>query len=73
MISPLMSCGTRRAVLYTVSIRLVGWTAPGSAAHVVCRGYPESYPPQLVPERLVSVVQRRLELVRAVVNRRRAV
>ena len=39
-----MSCGTRRAVPCTVSLRLVGWTAPGSAAHVVCRGYPGWYP-----------------------------
>ena len=26
-------------------LRLVGWAAPGGAAHVVCRGYPGSYPP----------------------------
>ena len=53
----------------TVGLRLVGWTAPGSAAHVVCRGYPGSYPPQLVLERLVSAVQRRLELIRAGINK----
>ena len=48
---------------------LVGWAAPEGAAHVVCHGYPGSYPPQLVPERLVSAVQRRLELIRAGVNK----
>ena len=64
-----MSCGTRRAVPCTVSFRLVGWTTPGGAAHVVCRGYPGLYPPQLVPEHLVSAVQRHLELVRAGVNK----
>ena len=64
-----MSCGTRRAVPYTVSLRLVGWTTPGSIAHVVYRGYPGSYPPQLVLERLVSTVQCRLELVRVGVNK----
>ena len=66
---PLMSCGARRAVPCTVGLRLVGWTTPGSAAHVVCHGYPGSYPPQLVLERLVSAVQRRLELIRAGVNK----
>ena len=25
----------------------MGWAAPGGAAHVVCRGYPGSYPPQV--------------------------
>ena len=64
-----MSCGTRRAVPCTIGLRLVGWTAPGSAAHVVCRGYPGSYPPQLVLERLISAVQRRLELIRAGINK----
>ena len=64
-----MPYSTRRAVPYAVSLRLVGWTAPGSAAHVVCRGYPGSYPPQLVPEHLVPAVQRRLELVRAGANK----
>ena len=52
---------------------LVGWATPGGAAHVVCRGYPGSYPPQLVPERLVPVVQCHLELVRAGANQSRAV
>ena len=42
---------------------------PWGAAHVVCRGYPVSYPPQLVLERLVPVVQRRLELFRAGTNK----
>ena len=64
-----MSCDARRAVSCTVGLRIMGWTAPGSAAHIVCRGHPGSYPPQLVPERLVSTVQRRLELVRAGVNK----
>ena len=64
-----MPRGTFRAVLCTVGLHLVGWTAPRSAAHVVCRGYPGSYPPQLVSERLVSAVQHRLELVRAGVNK----
>ena len=65
-----MPCGTRRAVPCTVGLRLLmGWTAPDSATHVVCRGYPRSYPPQLVPERLVFTVQRRLELVRVGVNK----
>ena len=64
-----MSCGTRRAAPCTVSLRLVGWTTSGGVAHVVCHGYPESYPPQLVPERLVCVVQCRLELIRAGVNK----
>ena len=63
-----MPCGTRRAVSCTTGLRLVGWTTLGSTAHVVYRGYPGSYPPQLVPERLVPVVQCRLELVRANAN-----
>ena len=63
-----MPCGARRAVPCTVGLRLVGWTARGSVAHVVYRGYLGSYPPQLVPEHLVSVVQRHLELVRAGAN-----
>ena len=46
----------------------MGWAAPKGAAHVVCYGYPGLYPPQLVPERLIPVVQRRLELVRADAN-----
>ena len=56
-----MSCPAR--------LCLVGWAAPKGAAHVVCYGYPGLYPPQLVPERLIPVVQRRLELVRAGANR----
>ena len=64
-----MSYSTRPAVPCTISLRLVGWTTLGGAAHVVCRGYPGSYPPQLVPERLVSAVQRCLELIRAGVNK----
>ena len=64
-----MSCGTRQVVPCTVGLHLVGGTAPGRAAHVVCRGYPGSYRPQLVPEGLVSVVQRCLELIRAGVNK----
>ena len=67
-----MSCRRRRAESCPVRLRLVGWAAPESEAHVVCRGYPGSYPPQLVPERLVPVVQRRLELVRAGANQSRA-
>ena len=47
----------------------MGWATSDGAAHMVCRRYLGSYPPQLVPERLVSVVQRRLELVRAGVNK----
>ena len=47
----------------------MGWTTPDGAAHVVCHGYPGSYPPQLVPERLISAVQRRLELIQAGVNK----
>ena len=54
-------------------LRLVGWAAPEGAAHVVCRGYPGSYPPQLVLERLVPIVQRRLELFRAGANQNRVV
>ena len=46
-----------------------GRATHGGVAHVVCRGYPGSYPPQLVPELLVSVVQRRLELVQAGVKK----
>ena len=46
----------------------MGWAAPRGAAHVVCRGYLGLYPPQLVPERLVLVVQRRLALVRVGAN-----
>ena len=64
-----MPCGARRAAPSTMGLRLMGWTTPGSAAHVVCRGYSGSYPPQLVPELLVSIVQRHLELVQAGVNK----
>ena len=64
-----MPCGTRRAVSCTIGLRLVGWTTLGSTAHVVYRGYPGSYPPPLVPERLVSAVQRHLKLVRVGVNK----
>ena len=64
-----MSCGTRRAALCPVRVRLVGWATLGDIAHVVYHGYPGSYPPQLVPECLVSVVQRRLELVRVGANK----
>ena len=48
---------------------LVGWATSDGAAQVVYCGYPGSYPPQLVLERLVSIVQRRLELVRAGANK----
>ena len=63
-----MPCGRRRPESCLASLRLVGWAALEGVAHVVCRGYPGSYPPQLVPERLVLVVQRRLKLVRAGAN-----
>ena len=46
-----------------------GLDNPWGTAHVVCLGYPGSYPPQLVHEHLVSAVQRRLELVCAGVNK----
>ena len=45
----------------TSSLDLVGWTSPGGAAHVLSYGYRGSYPPKLVPERLVSAEQRHLE------------
>ena len=61
-----MSCGRRRPESCPARLRLVGWAAPEGVAHVVYHGYPGSYPPQLVPEHLVLIVQRRLELVRAV-------
>ena len=48
---------------------LVGWATSDGAAHVLSYGYQGSYPPQLVLEGLVSVVQRRLELVRAGANK----
>ena len=68
-----MSCGRRRPELCPARLRLVGWAAPEGTAHVVCHGYPGSYAPQLVPERLVPVVQRHLEIVRAGANHSRAV
>ena len=64
-----MACGARRAAPCSARLRLVGWTTPGGVAHVVCRGYLGSYPPQLVLERLASAVQRRLELIREGVNK----
>jgi hypothetical protein len=59
-----MSCGRRRAESCPTRLLLVGWATLRGASHVVCRGYPGSYTPQLVPERLVPVVQ----LVRASAN-----
>ena len=56
-----MSCPAR--------LHLVGRAAPGGVAHMVCRGYPGLYLPQLVPEHLASVMQRHLELVRAGANK----
>jgi len=64
-----VSCGGAEQSRDPQGFFFVGWAAPGGAAHVVGRGYPGSYPPQLVPERLVPVVQRRLELLRAGANR----
>ena len=64
-----MSCGSHQAESCPARLHLVGWAAPGGTAHVVCRGYPGSYPPQLVLERLVPIVQRRHELVRAGANK----
>ena len=63
-----MSCGRRRAESCLARLLLMGWATPRVAAHVVYRGYLRSYTPQLVPERLVPIVQRRLELVRAGAN-----
>ena len=40
-----MSCGRCRPESRPARLRLMGWFAPKGAAHVVCRGYPESYPP----------------------------
>ena len=34
-----------RAESCPARLYLVGWAAPGGATHVVCRGYPGSYPP----------------------------
>ena len=53
----------------TASLDLVGWATSDGVAHVLYYGYRGSYPPQLVPERLISVVQHRLELVRAGANK----
>ena len=63
-----MSCGRRRAESCLARLLLVGWATPRGAAHVVYRGYLGSYTPQLVPERLVPIVQHHLELVRAGAN-----
>ena len=41
-----MYCGRCRATSCSARLHLVGWTTPRGAAHVVCRGYPGSYPPQ---------------------------
>ena len=41
-----MSCERRRAESCPVRLHLVGWAALGGATHVVCCGYPGSYPPQ---------------------------
>ena len=59
----------RRAAPCSARLRIVGWVTSEGAAHVVCHGYPGSYPPQLVPERLVSTVQCHLKLIRAGVNK----
>ena len=64
-----MSCGSRRAESCPARCRLVGWAAPRGTAHVVYHGYLLVYTPQLVSERLVSIVQHRLELVRAGANK----
>ena len=39
-----MSCRRHRAKSCPARLRLVGWATPEGAAHVVCRGYPGSYP-----------------------------
>ena len=64
-----MSCGRHRAESCPTRLLLVGWATPRAAAHVVYRGYSGSYTPQLVSERLVPIVQRRLELVQAVAKK----
>ena len=46
----------------------MGWTVLDRAAHVPCRGYLGLYPPQLIPERIVSFEQRCLEQVRALLR-----
>ena len=48
---------------------LVGWATSDGVVHVLSCGYRGSFPPQLVPERLVPIVQRRLVLVRAGANK----
>ena len=58
-----ISYGARQPVSCTPY--LVGWVTSDGAAHVLSYGYRGSYPPQLVPERLVSFEQRCLEQVRA--------
>ena len=58
-----MSYERHRAESCPTRLHLVGWAALEGAAYVVYHGYPGSYPPQLVLERLVSAVQRCLELV----------
>ena len=45
---------------------LMGWATSDGATHVLSYGYWGSYPPQLVPEHLVSFEQHRLEQVRPV-------
>ena len=47
----------------------MGWAIPRGVAHVVYHGYPGSYPPQLILERHVPIVQRCLELVQAGANK----
>ena len=64
-----MSCKRHRVESCPARLRLVGWAAPMGVAHVVCHGYPGSYPPQLVPECLVPIEQRRLVLVGAGANK----
>ena len=63
-----MSCERRRPESCPARLCLVGWVAPEGTTHVVCGGYPGLYPTQLVPEHLVPIVQRRLELVQAGAN-----
>ena len=36
----------RRAAPCSTRLCLVGWATPGGVAHVICHGYPWSYPPQ---------------------------
>ena len=72
----IVSSGYLPGVLWKASSSVVphkasscGLGHPSGRSHVVCRGYLRSYPPQLVPERLVPIVQHRLELVRAGANK----